>query len=265
MSTSTSPTTQQQRAIEARGNVLVVAGAGAGKTQTVVDRCLAWLLDPENTASIDEVLMITFTNAAAAEMRQRIRQNLEKAPPSPRVAESLALLDTAHICTLHSFCFYLVGRHLSELGLDPKARVLPAERARLLERESLDLVLEKVYSSESASAQAIQQLIQAQGGDWDLPVRELILRLHHYTQTLRDPAAWFVKQKEIFENPEPVEWLRWLVRRRNGMARRVAADFAGPAGGKQKCRAVRRRIGRSARPTRSNATRGRAGIDSPRG
>ncbi len=210
MSSSTSPTTQQQRAIEARGNVLVVAGAGAGKTQTVVDRCLAWLLDPENTASIDEVLMITFTNAAAAEMRQRIRQNLEKAPPSPRVAESLALLDTAHICTLHSFCFYLVGRHLSELGLDPKARVLPAERARLLERESLDLVLEKVYSSESASAQAIQQLIQAQGGDWDLPVRELILRLHHYTQTLRDPAAWFVKQKEIFENPEPVEWLRWL-------------------------------------------------------
>jgi ATP-dependent helicase/nuclease subunit A len=114
-----SPTPQQQRAIAARGNVLVVAGAGAGKTQTVVDRCLAWLLDPKNAASIDQILMVTFTQAAAAEMRQRLRANLEAAlsaaektgrPPLP-LAEQLALLDTAHIGTLHSFCFHLVSRH----------------------------------------------------------------------------------------------------------------------------------------------------------
>jgi ATP-dependent helicase/nuclease subunit A len=216
---SPAPTPQQQRAISARGNVLVVAGAGAGKTQTVVDRCLAWLLDEGNAGSIDQVLMVTFTQAAAAEMRQRLRLSLEEAQtrldksgsPSLRLAEQLALLDTAHICTLHSFCFHLVSRHFYDLGLDPKARVLPEERARLLERQSLDLVLDENYASESLSALAIQQLIQAQGGDWDLPVRELILRLHHYSQTLRDPEAWFADQTARFQQPEPKVWLGWLM------------------------------------------------------
>jgi ATP-dependent helicase/nuclease subunit A len=213
------PTPQQQQAISARGNVLVVAGAGAGKTQTVVDRCLAWLLDESNPGSIDQILMVTFTQAAAAEMRQRLRQNLEAAQarlsktgsPSFRMAEQLALLDTAHICTLHSFCFHLVSRHFYELGLDPRAFVLPEERARLLERQSLDVILDKTYAGDSPSALAIQKLIQAQGGDWDLPVRELILRLHNYSQTLRDPAAWFACQTALFQQPEPTAWLRWLM------------------------------------------------------
>jgi ATP-dependent helicase/nuclease subunit A len=216
---STAPTPQQQRAISARGNVLVVAGAGAGKTQTVVDRCLAWLLDGAEPGSIDQVLMVTFTQAAAAEMRQRLRLSLEQTQarleksgsPSLRLAEQLALLDTAHIGTLHSFCFHLVSRHFHELGLDPQARVLPEERVRLLERQSLDLILDEVYAGDSLSALAIQQLIQAQGGDWDLPVRELILRLHHYSQTLRDPAAWFAGQTARFQQSGASAWLGWLM------------------------------------------------------
>lgn len=212
-------TPQQQRAISARGNVLVVAGAGAGKTQTVVDRCLAWLLDETNPGSIDQILMVTFTQAAAMEMRQRLRQGLEQAQarlektgaPSLHLAEQLALLDTAHICTLHSFCYHLISHHFYELGLDPQARVLPEERARLLQRQSLDLVLDKTYAADTPSALAIQRLIQAQGGDWDRPVRELIVRLHDYAQTLRDPTAWFARQTAHFEQTEPVAWLRWLM------------------------------------------------------
>jgi ATP-dependent helicase/nuclease subunit A len=214
-----SPTAQQQQAISARGNVLVVAGAGAGKTQTVVDRCLAWLLDEKNEASIDQILMVTFTQAAAAEMRHRLRLGLERAQAqlaeegraSLRLAEQLALLDTAHISTLHSFCFQLVSRHFYELGLDPQSRILPEERARLLERQALGGVLDSIYASDSAPSLAIQRLIQAQGGDWDAPVRELILRLHHYTQTLRDPAAWFAEQKALFETEEPHLWREWLM------------------------------------------------------
>lgn len=207
-----SPTPQQQRAIAARGNVLVVAGAGAGKTQTVVQRCLDWLLDVQHPGSIDQVLMVTFTKAAAAEMRQRLRVELEKAaPPSHHLAEQLALLDTAHICTLHSFCFHLVSRHFYDLGLDPRARILPEERTRLLERRTMDAVLEKIYAGDSPPALAIQQLIQSQGGDWDAPVRELILRLHHYTQTLRDPAGWLAAQTARFSQSEPADWLRWLL------------------------------------------------------
>lgn len=211
--TRPTPTPQQQEAISARGNVLVVAGAGAGKTQTVVDRCLAWLLDEKNDASIDQVLMVTFTNAAAAEMRRRLRLNLDAAAnlPEARRAEQLALLDTAHICTLHSFCLHLVGRHFYELGLDGGARILPEERAALLARESMDRVLERAYAGDTAEALAIQQFIQSQGGDWDAPARELILQLHHYTQTLRDPAGWRAAQRAAFETDEPGQWRKWLM------------------------------------------------------
>jgi ATP-dependent helicase/nuclease subunit A len=213
-----SPTPQQQQAISARGNVLVVAGAGAGKTQTVVDRCLAWLLDVHNDASIDQILMVTFTQAAAAEMRRRLRQNIEAAQtrldmaglPSLQLAAQLVLLDSAHIGTLHSFCFQLVSRHFYDLGIAPQTRILPEEQVRLLEQQSLGFVLDQVYSSQSPSSAAIQKLIQTQGGDWDQPTRELILRLHHYTQTLRDPAAWFAAQTALFQEVEPTTWRRWL-------------------------------------------------------
>jgi len=205
-------TAQQQAAVAARGNVLVVAGAGAGKTRTLVERCLAWLLDEQTQGRVDEILMVTFTKAAAAEMRQRLRQGLERGPSSsPRLAEQLALLETAHISTLHSFCFQLISQHFYELGLDPQLTVMSAEEAHVLARRTLDAVLEDVYNSEKPEDLAIQQLIQAQGGDWDQPVRDLIGRLHRYSQTLRDPSGWFAAQTAGFQSEEPQLWRAWLM------------------------------------------------------
>jgi len=116
-------TATQQTAVAARGNVLVVAGAGTGKTHTLVERCLHCLLDEETPASVDEILMVTFTDAAAAEMRRRIRGRLEQEmranPANPRWPEQLALFETAHIGTLHSFCLELVRQHFYWLELDP--------------------------------------------------------------------------------------------------------------------------------------------------
>src|SRR5258706_15148620 len=101
-------TAAQKLAINARGNVLVAAGAGTGKTRTVVERCLGCLLNETPPVSLDQILMVTFTEAAAAEMRQRIRERLEeelkKRPDDLRCHEQLALFDTANIGTLHSFC-----------------------------------------------------------------------------------------------------------------------------------------------------------------
>ncbi|MGA2556803.1 MAG: UvrD-helicase domain-containing protein, partial [Verrucomicrobiota bacterium] len=208
------PTPQQQAAIAARGDVLVVAGAGAGKTRALVDRCLAWLLDAQNPGSLDQILMVTFTEAAAAEMRQRLRARLEAAQaasPSPRLAEQLALLETALICTLHSFCFRLVREHFYTLGLDPQLIVLPEERAQLLARQALDSVLQQNYSRQTAPAAAIQETIQSLGGDSDLAVRAIVLRLYHYAQTLPNPAAWFEAQSAQFQQPPPGPWLDWLM------------------------------------------------------
>src|ERR1043165_2973182 len=108
-------TAAQQKATAARGNVLVIAGAGTGKTRTLVERCLSCLLDENPPASLDQILMVTFTEAAATEMRLRIRARLEEQskthPHVLRWHEQLALFDTAYIGTLHSFCLQLIRPH----------------------------------------------------------------------------------------------------------------------------------------------------------
>jgi ATP-dependent helicase/nuclease subunit A len=204
-------TPEQKEAIDAKGNVLVVAGAGAGKTSTLVARCLAWLLEDEKY-SVDEILMVTFTQAAAAEMRQRLRVGLENSTmPSARLAEQLALLETAQISTLHSFCFRLVGQHFYELGLDPQPKVLSGEEAEVLAHQTLDGVLEEIYASDTPADRAIQEFIKEQGADWDQPVRETIRRMHAYCRTLRNPDAWLAAQRKFFQADDPKEWRDWLI------------------------------------------------------
>src|SRR5690349_13789183 len=129
------PTTTQQNAITARGNVLVMAGAGTGKTSTLVERCLSCLCDPALPASLDEILVVTFTAAAAAEVRKRIREELEeRAARSGEThwGEQLALFDVAPIGTLHSFCLTLIQQHFHELGLDPQLTVMDEGQSRLM-------------------------------------------------------------------------------------------------------------------------------------
>jgi ATP-dependent helicase/nuclease subunit A len=207
-------TTSQQQAIAARGNVLVLAGAGTGKTRTLVERCLSCLLDERSPASLDEILMVTFTEAAAAEMRHRIRSRLEEErrqhPNDSRWDEELALFETAHIGTLHSFCFQLVRQHFYELQLDPQLVIMAEEDSHLLAEETLDKILQEHYAGQTAGATAVQQLIQAQGRGGEKPVRQLVLRLHHYTQTRPDPEGWFSRQLSMFGAPEPGVWVEWL-------------------------------------------------------
>ena len=108
-------TPAQTKAISARGNVLVVAGAGTGKTSTLVARCLDCLTESKPRVSLDELLMVTFTDAAAAEMRHRIRETfLQKISGEEKnswLEEQLALFDAAHIGTLHQFCFQIIHAH----------------------------------------------------------------------------------------------------------------------------------------------------------
>lgn len=207
-------TPSQRQAVEARGNVLVMAGAGTGKTHTLVERCLDCLC--RERVALDEILVVTFTEAAATEMKQRLRTRLEKSlnsQPSTlnqHLAEQLALFDTAPIGTLHSFCLRLVREHFYELGLDPQLAVLDTGEARLLAEETLDEQFESHYAGQTDFSSATQNLIQIYGNGDDRPIRAMLLRLHHYAQARPDADHWLTKQRARFASPEPVEWREWL-------------------------------------------------------
>jgi ATP-dependent helicase/nuclease subunit A len=206
----------QKEAIAARGNVLVVAGAGTGKTTTMVERCLDCLTSQSSPVSLEELLLVTFTEAAATEMRQRIRTRLiqesEQNRDQAHWQEQLALFETAHIGTLHSFCFKLIRQHFYQLELDPQVAVLPEEEARLQADEVLEDLFQRHYAGQHKNAAAVQQLIQAQGRGGDDPIRKLVLRLHNYTQTLPNPSNWLDAQLAIYAAPDPVLWKQWRVK-----------------------------------------------------
>ncbi len=211
-------TAAQQRAVAARGNVLVMAGAGTGKTSTLVARCID-CLSGEDRASLDQLLVVTFTEAAAAEARERIRAALEEQLETTGAetwAHQLALFDAAHIGTLHSFCFQLVRQHFYQLGLDPQVSVLDEGQAVMAAEEVLDELLNEHYASNAAEAVAVQRLIETYGGGRDDSIRQLVQRLHAYSQTRADAAEWRARQVELFSSPEPTQWREWLLA---GMAR----------------------------------------------
>ena len=210
-------TSSQQAALAARGNVLVVAGAGTGKTHTLIERCCALLL--KEGCSLDEILMVTFTDAAAAEMRKRIRARLAKTVSestdprlSRRLEEQIALLDSAYISTLHSFCLRLVRDHFHDgrLWLDPEFAVLTEEQVHQLRNNTLDALLESHYGGNSADARAFREFLTEQVSGNETKVRELIWQLLRYSRSLSDPGAWFEKQLAIFADSEPRQWREWF-------------------------------------------------------
>ena len=206
-------TKQQAEAVNGCGNLLVVAGAGTGKTRTLVGRCVR--LVAEERVSLENILMVTFTEAAAAEMRGRLREKLRARqaaqPDDEHLAEQLALLDTARISTLHSFCLQLAREHFHELGLDPQFSVLDEQQTRPLRREALDELLEKCYTGTDETSRAVQELVRAVGRGSDVSIRKLVLKLHAYAQSLPGPERWLDEQRKQFEQPEPVEWQALLL------------------------------------------------------
>jgi len=206
-------TPAQRQAVKARGNVLVMAGAGTGKTKTLIARCLD-CLDRER-AALDELLIVTFTEAAAAELRLRLCRQLEEkiaaAPGDEHWPHQLALLAVAPIGTLHSFCLRLVREHFYELGLDPRLAILDEGEARQLANETLTEQFQAHYAGEGEFSLAVQDLIQIHGGGRDEKIRALILRLHNYSQTRPAAAGWLADQIRRFSAAEPADWQCWLL------------------------------------------------------
>ena len=228
-------TESQSEAIRARGNVIVVAGAGTGKTSTLVERCVALL---EEGCSIESILMVTFTDAAAAEMRHRLRIRLAEIAAQPDATadraqwwqEQLALLDTARICTLHSFCLQLIRENFHLLGIDPAVKILDEQQTRPLIEDSLDACLEPHFAGSDAESEAVRELIHRYGQGDVQRIRALVLKLHRYTQSLDAPARWFAGQLDALAQEEPVLWRGWLVAEGPKWARSWLPELEAAAG-----------------------------------
>lgn len=205
-------TKEQETAINARNkNLLVSAAAGAGKTAVLVERILRRILDPTAPVDIDRLLVVTFTNAAAQEMRERIARELaarsRQTPQDKRIQRQLLLLGKAAISTLHSFCLDLIRQNyfllpLPEgLALDPRFRIANDIEAVLLKMEVLEELFEDRYKKEDSQ---FLELVECFGGERDdRLLQELVLKLYDFTRSQPDPGIWLEKITRVFRaNPE---------------------------------------------------------------
>ncbi len=208
-------TPEQEQAITAGGtHILVAAAAGAGKTATLVERVIRRLTDPVAPLDVDRLLVVTFTEAAAAEMRQRLAAALHKGlaqdPENTVLQRQLALLGRAAISTLHSFCLGLVRQYFYRLGLDPALSVMNEHEALLLRREVLDDLLTERFDEEADGP--FYALLEhfADGGDGE-GLKELILTVYDYVQSLPWPKQWLDAAVARFEVPPdtPISALPW--------------------------------------------------------
>lgn len=210
------PTDAQLEAIHHRGNTVVVAGAGTGKTSTLVGRVLHWIT--EEGASIDRLLLLTFTEASAAEMKHRLRDelnerlgNAETEELANHLNEQLAHLEQAQISTLHSFCLRLIRDHFHVLGIDPDIRVLDEQQTRPLEERVLDDLIREHVTSIREDSLVVQRLIRVYTGGNEFLLRGWIKKLHRFARTLPDPGAWFGRELNECARERPVHWEDWLM------------------------------------------------------
>lgn len=198
-------TDDQWKAIVSGGrNILVAAAAGSGKTAVLVERIIRKI---SADTDVDRLLVATFTKAAAAEMKERIRLALEKElarnPESEHLRRQLALMGRASITTLHSFCLDVIRRYYSLIGLDPGFRIANETEAELLRIDVLDALFEERYEMNEAGDPegfAFASLVDRFGGErGDEPVYGLVMKLYHFAQSNPWPEAWLRDTAASFE------------------------------------------------------------------
>jgi ATP-dependent helicase/nuclease subunit A len=187
-------TDAQWRSIFAEGrDVLVSAAAGSGKTAVLIERLIQKMIRQTNPVDVDQLLVVTFTNASAAEMRHRMAEALEKElikdPTSSHLRRQLSLLNKAQISTLHSFCLSIVKQYAYVLDLDPGFRLANEAEAALIRDDVLAAVLETAYKADNP--EDIYRLVDSFTSDRDDQLIEtLIEKLHGAASVHPEPKKW---------------------------------------------------------------------------
>ena len=146
-------TADQQQVIDTRDkNILVSAAAGSGKTAVLVERIIQLITDPEHPVDIDRLLVVTFTNAAAAGMKERIsnaiQARLAQEPENAHLQRQAVLVHQAQITTIHSFCLYLIKNHFEAIALEPDFTVADEVTVKLISSEIKEQVLEEAFAAD---------------------------------------------------------------------------------------------------------------------
>ncbi len=211
-------TPEQQRVIELHNsNILVSAAAGSGKTAVLVERIIRMICDGEHPVDIDRLLIVTFTNAAAAEMRERIAAGitarLEADPGNEHIQKQSALLHNAQITTIDSFSLFLIRNHFNEIGLDPDFRVADEGEIKLLQQEVLAQLLEDAYAGNFVPEEVLTSR-EGHDNEETVPQMEALEQFHACVEYFCPGGRESVLEQHILNLsryagsfPWPAEWL----------------------------------------------------------
>lgn len=215
-------TEEQQKVIDVRNkNVLVSAAAGSGKTAVLVERILSLVCgskEGDTPMDVDRLLVVTFTNAAAAEMRERIgvalTKRLEAEPESVHLQKQQTLIHNAQITTIHSFCQYVIRNYFHQLDLDPSFRIGDEGELKLLRGEVLKELLEDRYGEKSPEFVEFVETYAA--GKSDAPIEDLILQLYEFSMSYPYPKRWLdgcmaAYQASDKEELNQSKWMEFLL------------------------------------------------------
>ena len=211
-------TDEQLLAIETRGkNLLVAAAAGSGKTAVLVERIIKIITDDNNPVDIDKLLVVTFTNAAASEMRERIgdaiSKKLEEIPDSKMLQRQLALLNKSNITTIHSFCLDIIKNNFHLIDLDPGFRIGDETECTLIKQDVLIELFEDKYDKEDED---FLNLIEAYCTNRDDErLKEIVLKLYNFSMSGPWPSVWLREKAQEFninslDELEKASWYKVL-------------------------------------------------------
>ena len=205
-------TNEQLSAITQKGNnILVAAAAGSGKTTVLVERIIRKIIN--DNVDIDKILVVTFTNAAASEMRERILtalyKQIDEDPLNQRLRKQIVLLNKASICTIDAFCLDIIRNNFFEIGASSNFRIADNTELELLKQEAIEETFEELYLENDDEFNKLIELYAGYKDDENL--KNIILKIHNYIQSAPFPEDWLEEQIEKFnmsdiEDFSQTEW-----------------------------------------------------------
>ena len=195
-------TEEQQKVIQLRNrNILVSAAAGSGKTAVLVERIISRITDEKHPVDVDHLLIVTYTDAAAREMKERIgaaiEKKLEERPGDLHLEQQATLVHSASITTTHSFCLSVIRDHFHVIGIDPGFRIAEEGELRLLKQDVLEELLEQSYA---AGEEEFLEFVEKYGtGRNDHKIEGIILQLYEYSRSYPQPDRWLDECVEKYD------------------------------------------------------------------